>query len=301
MAKVNPNLPDVHYQLGLLNLAENKYKEAEGSFRKSYDLNPAVSRGLMGVVETYIAQNRSDDALSLLRAEVAKAPNRLEFYMAAGNTAARAGKYDLAIGEFQKVLDGLDKNSKQRGEIYLRVGEVYRRKGDDGGAIAALQKAREILPENDTILTSLAMALDHAGRWQEAKQLYEATLRLAPNNAVVLNNLAFMIAEHGGDLDDAQSKAQKAKQLLPNMWEVSDTLGWIYLKKNLTDEAVRIFTELTAKAPTQSTYRYHLGMALFQRGDKIKAIKELQEALKHNPASDEKEKIQQLLARLTGA
>jgi len=29
--------------------------------------------------------------------------------------------------------------------------------------------------------------------------------------------------------------------LLPNLSEVSDTLGWIYLKKDLTDNAIDIF------------------------------------------------------------
>ena len=42
----------------------------------------------------------------------------------------RAGRYDLALGYFQRVLDGLDKNAKMRGDVYMRIGETYRRKGD---------------------------------------------------------------------------------------------------------------------------------------------------------------------------
>ena len=183
----------------------------------------------------------------------------------------------------------------------LRIGEAYRRKGDDAGAVAILQKAREVLPDNVPVLMTLALTLDHAGRVTEAKQAYEATLKLDANNGLGLNNLAFLLAENNGDLDDALTKAQKAKQLLPNTYEVADTLGWIYLKKNLSDNALDIFTDLVAKAPNQSTYRYHLGMALFQKGDKPKAIKELTEALKNNPRKSERDKIQQLLTRLTGA
>ena len=52
MLKANPSSPDIHFQMGVVNLAENRYKEAEEAFRKSYQLNPANSRGLMGVVET---------------------------------------------------------------------------------------------------------------------------------------------------------------------------------------------------------------------------------------------------------
>ena len=42
--------------MGVVNLAENKYKEAAEAFRRSQELNPANPRGLMGVVETEMAQ-----------------------------------------------------------------------------------------------------------------------------------------------------------------------------------------------------------------------------------------------------
>jgi tetratricopeptide (TPR) repeat protein len=106
------------------------------------------------------------------------------------------------------------------------------------------------------------------------------------------------MAETGGDLNQALTYAQRAKQRLPNMTEVSDTLGWIYLKKNLSDNAVDIFRDLVTKAPNHPTYRYHLGMALSQKGDKPAAIKELQQALKSNPSRDEAQKIKELLASL---
>jgi tetratricopeptide (TPR) repeat protein len=165
-------------------------------------------------------------------------------------------------------------------------------------SIQALQKARETLPDNITVLSTLALVLDSASRKPEAKQVYEATLKLDPNNGVALNNLAFLLAESGGDLDEALTKAQRAKQLLPNLFEISDTLGWIYLKKNLSANAIDIFKDLVVKQPNHSTYHYHLGMAYSQQGDKSKALEQLREALKYNPQKEEKEKIQQLITRL---
>jgi tetratricopeptide (TPR) repeat protein len=298
MLKANASSPDVLFQLGVVNLAENKYKEASDAFRRSYDLNPANSRGLMGVVETEMAQNHPDQALQLLQAESAKAPTRMDLTMALGNTAVRAGKFDAAISYFEKVGSSLEKGSKQQGDIYLRIGETYRRKGDLTNSIVALQKAREILPDNGVVLSTLGLVLEAAGRWSEARQVYEVVIKLEPNNAVALNNLAFLLSEHGGDLDDALTKAQRAKQLFPNLSEISDTLGWIYLKKNLTDNAIDIFKDLVTKVPTQAVFRYHLGMAYSQKGDKTRALKELQDALKYNPTKEDREKIQQLITRL---
>jgi tetratricopeptide (TPR) repeat protein len=191
----------------------------------------------------------------------------------------------------------MDKSAKP-GEVYLRIGEAYRRKGDANAAIQALQKARETLPDNILVLYTLGLVLDGAQRKPEAKQFYEATLKLQPDNAVVLNNLAFLLAETGGDLNDALTKAQHAKQVNPSLNEISDTLGWIYLKKGLADNAIDVFKDLVSKEPNHATYRYHLGMAYSQKGDKSKALEQLKEALKYNPNKDEKERIQQLIVRL---
>jgi len=296
MLKANPGSSDVLFQLGVVNLAENKYKEAEDAFRRSYQLNPTNYRGLLGIVETQIAQHKTEDALKNVQAESEKAPGRLDLQILLGSTAVRAGKFDFAIQTFNRVLG--QAKGKGQGEIYLRIGEIYRRKGDLNAAVQALQKARETLPDNISVLSELALVLDEGARRPEAKQAYEATLKLDPNNAVVLNNLAFLLCETGGDLDDALTKATRAKQLLPSLLEISDTVGWIYLKKGLPDNAIEVFKDLVSKAPNHSTYRFHLGMAYSQKGDKSKALDQLKEALKYNPATEEKDKIQQLIAHL---
>jgi tetratricopeptide (TPR) repeat protein len=298
LLKNNPNWPDALFQRGSVSLMENKFKDAEVDFRRCYELNPASTRGLLGVVEAALAEKQPDRAMAVLEEESAKAPNRLDLLEALGNTAARTGKPDLAIAYFQKVLNGLDKNAKQGAAIYVKIGEVYRTKGDAANTIAAMQKARDLAPENPAILTGLAAALDSAGRWSEARQAYESTVKLDPNNGAALNNLAYLLAEHGGDLNDALTKAQRAKQLLPNVVEVSDTLGIIYLRKNLSDNAIDIFQGLVTKAPTNALYRYHLGMGFYQRGDKTRALKELQDALKYNPQKADRDKIQALIAKL---
>ena len=297
MLKVNPGSPDVLFQLGVVNLAENKFKDAEEAFRRAYQLNPANSRGLMGIVETNMAQNKTDEALKILQAESDKSPNRSDLLLAMGNTAVRAGKYDFAIQTFTRLLGQTEKGSRQ-GDIHLRIGETYRRKGDVNASIQELQKARETLPDNIVVLKTLALVLDGAQRKPEARKVYEATLKLDPNDGVALNNLAFLLAETGGDLDDALTKAQRAKQLLPSLYEISDTLGWIYLKKNLADQAIDVFKDLVIKEPNHSTYHYHLGIAYSQKGDKTQALVQLREALKYNPTKDEKDQIQQLIARL---
>ena len=49
--EANPNSQEAMIQMGVVLVNEKKFKEAEDTFRKSYDLNPANSRGLMGLAE----------------------------------------------------------------------------------------------------------------------------------------------------------------------------------------------------------------------------------------------------------
>ena len=251
------------------------------------------------LVETLAGGGHYDQAIQFLEAEMAKNPSRIDLQMALGNIAARAKNYDLAIGQFQTVLNELDKNSKARGDVYFRMGIALRQKGDLNGSIQFLFKAREALPVNSTVGVELALALSAAGRKPEAKEAYEQSIKLDPQDGVALNNLAFLIAQSGsGDLDQALTYAQRAKQALPNLTEVSDTLGWIYLKKNMSDNAMDIFQGLVNQKPENPTYRFHLGMALAQKGDKPKALRELQRALRSNPGKDEETKIKDLISKL---
>jgi len=297
--QANPNAPDVDFSLGILAVKENNLKEAEAVFRKAYAANPKDTRSLVVLVDTLAIGSHYDQAIQFLQSELAKNPTRVDLQMPLGNVALRAGKYDLAISQFQAVLNEMDKDSKARGDVYFRMGIALRQKGDINGSIQFLYKAREAMPANSTVGVELALALAAAGRKQDAKDAYEQAIKLNPQDGVALNNLAFLIAESGsGDLDQALTYAQRAKQVFPNLTEVSDTLGWIYLKKNMSDNAMDIFQGLVNQKPENSTYRYHLGMALAQKGDKPRAIRELQQALRSNPSKDEENKIKDLIGKL---
>jgi Flp pilus assembly protein TadD len=208
------------------------------------------------------------------------------------------GKYDLAVATFQDVLAQLDPGSNAAGDVYLRLGETYRRMGDLGAAIAALQHAGQLLPDSVVVHSTLALVLEGAGRWQEAVQQYRKTLELAPNNAVALNNLAYLLSENKGNLEEALELAQRAREALPNLTEISDTLGWIYLKQNSTGAAIDVFEELVKRESQNPTFRYHLAMAYAQKGLKMSAVEQLKTALECSPKLEEAQKIRQLLISL---
>jgi predicted Zn-dependent protease len=110
-----------------------------------------------------------------------------------------------------------------------------------------------------------------------------------------LNNIAYSLAETGGNLDEALRLAQHALQKKPGHPTLTDTLGWIYLKKGMKDSAVQTFTNLVRQQPQDPTFRYHLGMAFLEKGDKTKAKSEFEKSLSNQPSSEDERKMRELI------
>jgi len=290
----NPESVEAHFQLGLLDVSQKNYKEAEKTFNTCIGIAKNESRCLVGLSSVYSEQRDFDKAIKVLSDARQRYPGDRNVQIALANTATVAQKYDMSIGIYREMLA----KEPDSAELHLRLGETYRRHGATDSAIEHFRKAKDLEPQDARAYVLLAVMLDTIGRDAEAKSIYEQILKLQPDNGVVLNNLAYIIAESGTDLDLALTYAQRAKQIFPTDLNVADTLGWIYIKKNLSNNAIQVYAELLSKAPKNPTYRYHMGMALYQKGDKTQARRELEEALRNGPSGEEAAKIRELLGKI---
>jgi tetratricopeptide (TPR) repeat protein len=285
-------------ELGVLNLSQKKNKEAEDLFRRAYEAQPTNLRGLMGQSKAILMQGQPDKSVELVEAEAAKRPGNLDLQRELGNAEVSAGRYDKGIAIFQGLVAKVS-DARQKSDLWTRIGQAYLRKGDVPESIAALEKARAGMPENASLTTNLAQLYGMEHKNDMARKYYELSIKADPNDALALNNLAFLIAEtKGADLDQALTYATKARQRMPEHSEINDTLGWIYLKKNLTDNAIDEFKTLVVKAPQNPTYHYHYAMALLQKGDRQTAKKECLAALAENPSKEQQDAIHQLMIKI---
>jgi tetratricopeptide (TPR) repeat protein len=293
LLKANPKMVDAQFQLALLDVGEKNYKDADPVLQRIFR-ETGDTRALLAYSDSLVLQKRVDEALRILQTELDKNPKRADLRLAMGNVAAGSARLDVAMAAFQKVAEQFPTS----GDAYMRLGEVYRMKGDTTNAVANFQKAAQYLPNDVRPNLQLGILADQTGQYNNSKQYYELVLKVTPDNPIALNNLAFRLAEDGNDLDRALGMAERAKQRLPDAPDVSDTLGWIYLKKNLSDNALKVFQEIVKKRPDNPTYRYHLALALNQKGDKQQAKREATDALRANPSKEDETKIKDLLSKL---
>lgn len=292
--KQQPDSPDLQFQMALVDFSEQHYPQAEAAFRKLRDRFPNDMRLVYAISEVYMMTGRKREAVDFLKAEMARHPNRNDLRLAMANVAMRTSDLDIAEREYKSLLTLDPRNI----ELYMRLGETLRRAGKMQESINVLRKGQQLNPNDPMANLQVALTLDAAGMRRESLPFYENIVKNQPDNAVALNNLAFMMAEDGRDLDQALTYAQRAKQQMPNSLDVSDTLGWIYIRKNLSDNAISIFKDLVAKQPKNPLYHYHLGMALYQKGDRGGAKQSLQTALSLNPDKDSLGRIKELLSKI---
>jgi tetratricopeptide (TPR) repeat protein len=287
----NPRDSEAQFQLGVLAIMEGKPKDAIPILSK-FQGDP---RAVAGLATAYTYERQLDKAKEVVYAGLKKWPDSPILIEKSASLQAVSGNYDGAITQFQQLLDKEPKSV----DLRRRMGDVYTLKGDQDKAIAFYQQANELAPGDLNIALTLADALARAGRNAEAKKRYEGIVKLHPENFTALNNLAYLLADTGGDLDEALRLAQQALAKAPNQAAFMDTVGYIYLKKGLGDSAVQTFTSLVRKNPHVPAYRYHLGMALLAKGDKLAAKKALQAALDDRPSPQDKRKIVELLGRIS--
>jgi tetratricopeptide (TPR) repeat protein len=121
-----------------------------------------------------------------------------------------------------------------------------------------------------------------------------------PRAAVASNNLAWMYAEQGQNLDTALNLAQAAKAELPEVAEVSDTLGFVYSKKGLHSLAIPAYEAAVRQAPTNPDYHFRLGLACAEAGEWEKGKRALREALRLKPDFASADEARKTLARIGG-
>ena len=292
LIKEQPKFVDAQLQLGFLDIREKRLREATELFQKLYQPGNKDVRPLQALVQALELGGQSDKAIKLLSDELKSAPDSVAIRLDLAATAAKAEKLDLAIDQYQQLAS----SNPKAAVLQFYLGELYDKKGEKDRALASLQKAVQLDPKDTTIAMRLSSVLDQAGRKEEAIAVYRKLLKLQPDNPMALNNLAFLMADSGNNLEEALKLAEQAKRKMPQQPVVDDTIGWIYLKKGMPQSAMQVFGTLTRQQPANSTYHYHYGLSLLKHGDKQKGEIELRLALASHPSKVEEQQIRQFIA-----
>lgn len=302
-----PGMNDAHLQLAGLYLSNKQFDKATAEFSKVAKANPPDERGYLGVQAVKLAQGKGTEAVAGMADLVEKNPGVPAYRLQLANFQTTAGAQevrtnpDAAKQHFQAAIDNYKeilKTEPNSADTWIRLGMLQRQTGQIDEATASLERATKIDPRNVNALLNQAMLYELQGKKSQAGDAYTRILGLDPENWLALNNIAFLNAETGTNLDQAMTYAERAKKKQPNSPDISDTLGYVYLQKNLNSQALQIFKQVVENNPKNPTYHLHLAMALLKQGDKQGARSEAQKALDNAQAPEQQTKIRSFVSQI---
>jgi tetratricopeptide (TPR) repeat protein len=227
-----------------------------------------------------------DQAIADFRKEVEYHPDTPSAYEMLARALTETGLTDEALAVWRDVLSRNPANEKaatQAASLLLQAKRYAE-------ASAVLEKPLAAKPENYTLRTMRIEALLRGNQTDEGVAEAEKVAK-ASASALVLNNLAYYLADTDTAMNLAQSLAEKAvtqteqesaqasldsvsKEVLARADTLAgawDTLGWIYYKRNLFDKAEK-YVNAAWQLNEDADVADHLGQIYAKEGKREAAI-----------------------------
>lgn len=261
--------------LGGALLREGRFAEAAELFGALAEKRPRDHAVLYGAALATFNAGRAADAEPLARRAVEAALEALRAKPSAPRAAAGA-QADAKEGK-TRASDAL-----------VLLGVVLAVRGDDAGALKAVEQAVALAPESFDAQLALGRARFGAGDDVGAARAFRAAVALRPSDAQARFFLATAL-EHAGDDAGALAAYRELVALQPGSAEGHMGLGVLLLKRGGAgaDEGLKELTRALELNPNLYEARVALGRALVERGRAQEAVEHLRRAAELAPGNPE--------------
>ena len=210
-----------YLNMGLLYYFKNQYGPAMFEFQKALKINKKSVLSNYWAAQTLLETGKRKEATALFKTAVKTAPNFFSALYATGELSLMAGDTETAVNYYIKAL---------------------RVKKDPG------------------ILVKLGLLNEQSKNLKKAAEYYEELIQHFPGLFIGYNQLAWLYARQGIELDMAMELARKADKLQPGNASVLDTIAWICFQNKEYEKAIEILKKATAIGADNPSILYHLGV-----------------------------------------
>jgi tetratricopeptide (TPR) repeat protein len=259
----------------------------------------ALGQVLLG--DRFDQLRKYDDAIAAYRAVEANSPYRRMATLAMALDQTRMDRPDAAIADLKRLVAADPKDS----EAWISLGDSYRATDKDAQALEAFDKAVEALGTPSArdwrVFYARANVKEKLKDWKAAEADVNIALKLAPNEAQLLNYLGYSWVERGERIPEALAMLERARTLRPYDGWILDSVGWAYYKLGRYEDAARTLGQAVLLVPGDPTVNDHLGDALWKSGKPIAARFQWNHALTFGAEAETKAQIEQKIkAGLSG-
>lgn len=283
----SPDMFVGYYLNGLNQLRMNQIQDAKISLLKAYELNPENLRSLILLAKLRLGIGEFEQALKLGEQIKQLAPEDSAGFIIIGDADVGLQKYHQAQKTYSAAWE-----IEQTSQLVLRRFDVSRKINSKEISYAVISSWLDEHSGDNLMRFKLAEVYQLDGLTDKAIIEYENILKLQPNNVAVLNNLAWMYNKLGDS--QALKYAENAFKLNKSA-AVKDTYGWVLLKNNKIEQALKLLAEAARELPDIPDVKYHHAVALYESGQQQAAFAVFEELLASGVEFDGRADVSRLL------
>ncbi len=191
-------------------------------------------------------------------------------------------------------LEGQQKMYPKDIDIITYLSSFYETEKQFKNAIKLLNESLVETPQNTSLMFRLGAVQDKAGLKDACILTMKELIEIDPKDASALNYLGYTYAEQGIKLDEALDLIQKAHNIKPNDGYITDSLGWVYFKKQNFKKAVEYLEKAAELTQFETIISDHLGDAYMKLDRYKNALDTFNKAISNaqNPDKDLVNKIE---------
>ncbi len=270
---------DVLYALGRVHLGMGHDLEARKYLITAHELMPTHHDILRNLVRLDQKEDRFAESVARVEAAVEAEPENAKLRTLSGLVALMDNRSGDAEAAFQKAIE-IDPTDAAG---YEQLARLYAKTDRLNEAVTTYEAAIKARPKDPNLHYFLGTLYSFGGAQDKAIARYEDAIRYGPDLPYPKNDLAYIYAESGENLDRALDLAQDAKAALPDTATVADTLGWVLYKRGIPSAAISYLKEAVANSDgdiaVSGISLHHLAQAYEADGDPEKARETLQRAI----------------------
>lgn len=259
---------------------QSKTEQAVDAYKKMIAMgDDYTARGYQGEVDAYRDAKMWPQATAAAEAAVQAQPKNVDMKLTLAGQLADTGKADQGIALAKSTLNG----TPQDRIVWLTLAQMYTRMERWNDAANTIDQAEKLSPrpQDMVYIHFLRGALQERQKhYDVAETEFRKALAIAPNNALTLNYLGYMMADHNMNLDEAVKLIQHAVQLDPENGAYLDSLGWANLKLGQYALAEENLDKASELMPNDPTVHDHLGELYAKTGRLQQAVTQWERSLR---------------------
>jgi tetratricopeptide (TPR) repeat protein len=268
----DPQNVDVMMALARAKVNLGHAADAVRLLERSQSLRPSDPRPLLLLARLYVARGDAKSALERLLAATPSMAQSPDVEELTGSVALLAAQNQIARAKFESLLAKDPENLKYRLGYATSLSVL----GENGKAKEQFLQVQKKAGGDPQPWLLYGVMMSSSGNTPAAAEAYQEALKRDSKNPFALNNLAFLMAREGKELDRALALAEEARRGMPRSREIHDTLAYIYVRLGMKRNAAAALEELAVNQPASQQERTRALVDEINRGN-LTAVREQME------------------------